>query len=76
MKATFTTCALTLAMALPVAAQPTMDADGDGNVSYPELLTVYPDTSAEAFALLDTDGDGVLSETEVQAAVDAGQLPG
>lgn len=76
MRAILTTIALTLAMALSTVAQATMDTDGDGNVSFPELQAVYPDASADAFALLDTDADGVLNQAEVEAAVAAGQLPG
>lgn len=75
MKAILTTTALTLALAAPVAAQSTMDTDGDGNVSLEELQTAFPDASTDTFAAIDTDADGVLSDVELQAAVDAGILP-
>ncbi|WP_308915996.1 EF-hand domain-containing protein [Jannaschia sp. LMIT008] len=64
-----------LAMAAPALAQ-TLDADADGNVTLEEFQAAYPDETADTFASLDGDGDGVLSAAEVQAAIDAGTLPG
>lgn len=41
-----------------------VDHDKNGQVSYEELLFVFPDISPEVFARLDTNGDGGLSEEE------------
>jgi len=75
MKTILTTAAVTLALTAPTWAQSAMDTDGDGNVSMEELQVVYPDVTAEVFAAIDGDADGVLSDAEIQAAVDAGILP-
>ena len=75
MKIFLTTTALTVALASPILAQSEMDTDGDGNVSMEEMSAIYPEMTADAFAAMDSDADGVLSAAEVQAAVDAGILP-
>ena len=72
MKTMLTALAATLALSAPGWAQ---DADGDGNVTLEEFQEAYPDLTAESFASMDTDGDGVLSAAEVQAARDGGLLP-
>ena len=56
-------------------AQSEMDTDGDGMVSYAELLASVPDVSAATFEAVDTNGDGGLDATELAAAVQAGVLP-
>lgn len=53
---------------------PAMDMNGDGMLSFPELIVAYPDMTEEAFSAIDTTGDGVLDGAEVAAAVDAGIL--
>lgn len=53
---------------------PAMDMNGDGMLSFPELIVAYPDMTEEAFSAMDTTGDGVLDGAEVTAAVDAGIL--
>lgn len=55
-------------------AQDVADTDGDGSYSLEELQVVYPDLTAEAFAVLDIDMNGVLSAEELAAAQDAGTL--
>lgn len=76
MKTILTSAAAILALAAPVWAQSAMDTDGDGNVSMEELQVAMPDMTPELFAEMDTDADGVLSEAEIAAATEAGQLPG
>ena len=75
MTKTTTLMAAALLAATPALAQE-LDADADGNVTLEEFQLAYPDTSTDVFATLDTDQDGVLNATEVQAAIDAGVLPG
>ncbi|MBM2577876.1 EF-hand domain-containing protein [Jannaschia sp. Os4] len=75
-KITLAATAALMALALPVTAQEALDADADGNVTLDEFQVAYPDTSTDVFTTLDSDGDGVLNATEVQAAIDAGVLPG
>ena len=75
MTKTMTLMAAALLAATPALAQE-LDADADGNVTLEEFQLAYPDTSTDVFATLDTDQDGVLNATEVQAAIDAGVLPG
>ena len=70
---------ITLAvLAAPLAtmgvAQSTMDIDGDGQVSFDEMLAVYPELTEEVYAVVDADGSGGVSEEEMQAAVDAGVI--
>ena len=49
--------------------------DGDGMVTLDEVEAVHSDVTAEAFAAMDTNMDGVLDESEVSAAQEAGLLP-
>lgn len=53
----------------------TVDADGDGMVSFVELLVVMPSLSDAEFQALDADADGLLSGEEVAAAQQAGLIP-
>ncbi|MBF9032553.1 hypothetical protein HKCCE3408_19310 [Rhodobacterales bacterium HKCCE3408] len=52
-----------------------IDTDGDGLVTYEELLAVLPDMAEEDFAALDVDASGALDEAEISSGVDAGVLP-
>lgn len=52
-----------------------LDADGDGQVTMGEAQAAHPDLTDSAFVEIDTNGDGVLDEAEIAAAVEAGQLP-
>jgi len=51
-----------------------LDTDGDGMVSYDEFIAVHADVTPEAFAELDTTGDGWLDAAEVTAAVIGGSI--
>ena len=53
----------------------TVDADGDGMVSFAELLVVMPALSEAEFQALDADADGLLSTEEIAAAEEAGLIP-
>ncbi|GAB5446478.1 hypothetical protein [Gymnodinialimonas sp.] len=53
----------------------TVDADGDGMVSFAELLVLMPALSEEEYQALDADADGLLSSDEIGAAQEAGLIP-
>jgi hypothetical protein len=52
-----------------------VDSDGDGMVSFAELLTLMPALTEQEFQALDANADGLLSTDEVGAAEDAGLIP-
>ena len=52
----------------------TLDADGDGLVSYTELLMAMPEMTEAEFQALDGNGDGMLDADEMTAAEQAGLL--
>lgn len=64
--------ALTAPLATMGIAQATMDMDGDGQVSFDEMLAAYPELTEEVFAVIDADASGGVSEEEMQAAIDTG----
>ncbi len=50
---------------LPViSAQPNIDTDGDGAVSFEELQAARPDADLERFNQVDADGDGLVTREE------------
>jgi len=71
-KLIISTATVTLLAAAPaLAAAPdfkTIDTDGNGSVSFEELVVVMPDTSKEQFASVDLDKSGELSVEEYTAA--------
>lgn len=52
-----------------------LDTDGDGLVTYTELLAALPDLTETDFAAMDTDGSGSLDSSELTAAEEAGMIP-
>lgn len=52
----------------------TLDADGDGMISYSEILVAMPDMTQEEFLALDSNADGLLDGTEIAAAEQAGLI--
>ena len=52
-----------------------IDTDGDGLLSFDEVLAAHPDLTEDAFAAMDGNGDGQLDEDEVKTATDAGLIP-
>lgn len=60
--------------ATALSAQSNMDTDGDGLLSYNELLAAHPDMTEEAFVAIDTNADGAVDADELQVAGDAGLL--
>ncbi len=67
--------AILLAATTAAFAQDNLDTDGDGMVSLDEVQAVYPDVTAEAFAGVDGNGDGLLDEAELSMAYGMGILP-
>ena len=63
-------------VAAPAFAQiAEIDTDGEGLVTYEEMVAVRPDTTPEAFASIDTGADGAVDESGLTAALDAGLVP-
>lgn len=52
-----------------------VDTDGDGLISFAELLTFMPALTEQEFQALDANADGVLSTEELGAAEAAGLIP-
>lgn len=52
-----------------------VDTDGDGMVSFAELLTIMPALTEEEFQALDADADGLLSTDEIGAGQESGLIP-
>jgi low affinity Fe/Cu permease len=69
--ATSVAAILTAGVAL---GQAEIDTDGDGMVSYTELLLVMPDMTEEDFTALDANEDGMLDAEEFAAAEEAGLI--
>jgi hypothetical protein len=63
-----------LALATAGFAQATLpevaDTDGNGTWSLVELQAVWTDLTEEGFATVDTNTDGAVDTTELQAALD------
>ena len=51
-----------------------LDTNGDGALSYPEMMVAYPDLTEDGFSVMDSTGDGLLDADEVAAAVEAGMI--
>ena len=65
-----------IVFAAPAFAQdPSIDINGDGMYSYPELTAVMPDLTDTTFEVLDTSGDGLLDADEIANGQAAGLLP-
>ena len=66
--------AMTIAAGSAFAQAMDADTDGDGMVTYDELIAAYPDVTEDDFASMDSDGSGSLDEAEMTAAIEAGSL--
>lgn len=64
-----------IAATAATAQDASIDLDGDGMYSFPELLVIMPDMTDEAFTTMDSTGDGLLDAEEIAAATEAGLLP-
>ena len=76
MKKTLVQAAGVLALTITaLSAQSEMDTDGDGMLSYNELLAAYPAMSEDNFIAMDTNSDGAVDADELKMATEAGLLP-
>lgn len=67
-----------IALSLLLVSTPALfaqDADGDGLVTFEELVAAHPEVTEETFAAADTNVDGTLDEEELAAAREAGLIP-
>lgn len=67
--------ALGLASAASAAAFTDVDSNGDGAITAAEFTAVYPDVGQDVWLTIDANADGVLTEDEHAAAIEAGLLP-
>lgn len=65
----------TAGIAMAQDADPTIDVNGDGFYSFPEVSTIFPDVTDAVFTTADVTGDGLLDMAEVAAAQEAGLMP-
>lgn len=73
---TLTVPLFVISIATAAAAQDaSIDTNGDGMYSYPELLVLMPEMTEADFTVLDGDGDGLLNADEIAAGTEAGILP-
>jgi len=69
------TAANILVLTSPVwAITAEIDLDGDGAYSLTEVQTAMPETTADEFLLMDSNGDGLLDAEEVATAIEAGLM--
>lgn len=61
--------------ATALSAQSEIDTDGDGVLSYNELLAAHPALTEEGFIAIDTNADGAVDGDELKMAVEAGLIP-
>ncbi|NNF73114.1 MAG: EF-hand domain-containing protein [Rhodobacteraceae bacterium] len=51
------------------------DADGDGLVTFNEMLAAMPSLTEETFSTIDANGDGAVDADELVAAQESGVIP-
>lgn len=74
----FMIAATTIAMAAGATAAfaaTEIDTDGDGMYSFSEMLAVLPTLTEETFMSVDGNADGMIDDTELAAAQEAGLIP-
>jgi len=74
-----TSATVVVGAALAVAALATeerqdLDANGDGLLSFAELLLAYPALTAAVYGTMDTNDDGAVDSAELKAAQNAGLI--
>ena len=52
-----------------------LDTNGDGMITFDEMLAAVPTVTEENFLAIDTNGDGTVDADEYAAAEAAGTLP-
>ena len=77
MKTHLAIAASIIALATAPALAGSHDAhDHEFPLSMADFMAAYPDTTPEEFAVIDSDGDGMVSEEEYAEARDAGLIDG
>jgi len=66
---------ITAGLATAAVAATPVDANGDGLLTLDEVNAAFPDIKADEFSTMDVNADGVLDNSEVAAAQEAGLLP-
>lgn len=61
--------------ATALSAQSEVDTDGDGVLSYNEMLAAHPTMTEEGFMAIDTNADGAVDADELKLANEAGLVP-
>lgn len=61
--------------ATALSAQSEVDTDGDGVLSYNEMLAAHPALTEEGFVAIDTNADGAIDADELKMANEAGLIP-
>ncbi len=67
--------AATVALMATPALAATLDADGDGLVTFEEMTAAMPEISEETFMLIDANADGAVDAEELATAEQAGTIP-
>jgi hypothetical protein len=74
MKFTLPAFALMITAGAAGAQSASVDVNGDGMYSFPEVQAAMPEMTQDAYVTLDMNGDGLLDADEIAVAIDAGLL--
>jgi hypothetical protein len=74
MKFTLPAFALMITAGAAGAQSASVDVNGDGMYSFPEVQAAMPEMTQDAYVALDMNGDGLLDADEIAVAIDAGLL--
>lgn len=61
--------------ATALSAQAEVDSDGDGLLSYNEMLAAHPEMTEETFVTIDANADGAVDADELKMANESGLIP-
>ncbi|MEM9434105.1 MAG: hypothetical protein AAGA12_09295 [Pseudomonadota bacterium] len=75
MKTLFTAATAVCVSSMAFGAVADLDADGDGVVSFAEMLVMFPTMTEDGFTAVDLNGDGFVDEAELAAAEEGGLIP-
>ncbi len=71
-KLAITTSALAMMMSSAAVADMHDDADAAGPWTMEEFMMEFPEVTPEEFEQIDQDGTGMITEEELEAAIEAG----
>ena len=69
------TVGLLAAPAFAYELDASIDTDGDGLYSFPELQAAYPEVTEDTFTAIDVNGDGAADMDEMAAAEASALIP-